>query len=97
MTYQETLEAGLKHFREEYKNAYTGILSDELLESNEWFESFLTSFAEKIKGSVVAESLRASVFAEVNRLTTDFPERESDEYDAGYAKAKSDILALITK
>ena len=39
-----TLTSILKKFREEYRKAYKGIFSDEILEKgNEWFESFLQS------------------------------------------------------
>jgi len=53
---QKIIEEQEKRFREEYKNFYRGILSDEVLEKgNPWFESFLRSSQLTLIQKVVEE------------------------------------------
>ena len=69
-------------------------------ELNSWSGKTISDnrqFNEELKKSFesLASYIKSETLKEVENLPTTFPEKESDDYDAGYLKAKNDILEII--
>ena len=88
------LKKSLEEFREQYQEAYRGILAPEVLAGgNAWFETFLTTFHENYR-ALIKEKLE-----EKKRLGNAYPMMDNagevQRYNEGYDKALSDALSAI--
>lgn len=74
----------LKKFNEFWYKELDGRMSINRLTIFDWFMTHFSSELERVRGKVEG-------------MPTTFPDRESDEYDAGYRQAHDDVLTLLSE